>query len=458
MVKANKPTAAGEGTTSVIADYILASDFASIPDEVRKEAIRTLLNWVGCAVGGSRHEAIDIVLAALSPFAGPAQVSVLGRTDKTDVLNAALLNGISSHVLDFDDTHLKTLIHPAGPVASAILALAEHRPVSGEDFLHALVLGIEVECRIGKAVCPAHYDVGWHVTGTTGVLGAAAAAGRLLGLSNQQMRWALGIAATQASGLQAMFGSMCKSFHVGRAAQSGLAAALLAANGFTSSEQAIEAPKGFANALSTERDYSEITEALGERFELLLNTYKPFPCGACDHPTIDGCIQLRDKHALTPSDIDRVSLKVHPVVLELTGNRHPRVGLEGKFSVYHSAAVALVRGKVGVSEYTDEAVNDPETVALRERITAEVGQDIGMDQADVTVTLTNGRTLHTFVEHTIGSVDKPMSDDDLDLKVHDLCDSILGMDPVCNLISVCRGVLKLNAAASIATAATPTIG
>jgi 2-methylcitrate dehydratase PrpD len=383
---------------------------------------------------------------------------VLGRTEKTDILNAALLNGISSHVLDFDDTHLRTVIHPAGAVASAILALAEHRPVSGEDFLHALILGIEVECRIGNAVYPAHYDVGWHITGTAGVFGAAAATGRLLRLSHQQMRWALGIAATQASGLQAMFGSMCKSFHVGRAAQGGLSAALLAAKGFTSSEQAIEAPKGFANVLSTERDYTEITEALGERFELLLNTYKPFPCGVCDHPTIDGCLQLRRKHALTPIDIDRVNLKVHPLVLELTGNRSPRLGLEGKFSVYHSAAVALVRGKVGVSEYTDEAVNDPEIVALRERITAEGGHEINIDQADVMITLTDGRTLHTFVEHAIGSADKPMSDDDLDLKVQDLCDPILGRDAVRNLISVCRGVLNLDAAASIATAATPTIG
>ena len=148
---------------------------------VRKEARRTLLNWVGCAVGGSRHETVDIAIAALAPFSGPAQASVLGRRERLDILHAALMNGISSHVFDFDDTHLKTVIHPAGPVVSAILALAEHRPMSGRDFLTAMVVGIEAECRIGNAVYPAHYDRGWHITGTAGVFGAAAACGTLPG-------------------------------------------------------------------------------------------------------------------------------------------------------------------------------------------------------------------------------------------------------------------------------------
>jgi len=207
---------------------------------------------------------------------------------------AALMNGITSHTFDFDDTHLKTVIHPSGPVASAILALTETRRVTGPEFLHAFVLGVEVSCRIGNAVYPSHYDVGWHITGTTGVFGAAAATGRLLRLDEQQMTWALGIAATQASGLREMFGTMCKPFHPGNAARNGLLAALLARTNFTSSSQAIEAPRGFANVLATERRYEEITEHLGSTWEILENTYKPFACGIVIHPTIDGCIQLRN--------------------------------------------------------------------------------------------------------------------------------------------------------------------
>ncbi len=178
-----------------------------LPDGVRKEATRTLLNWVGCAVGGSRHETVDTAISALSPFSGPAQATVLGRHERMDVLHAALMNGISSHIFDFDDTHLRTIIHPAGPVASAILALAEYRSVTGAEFLNALVLGAEVECRIGNAVYPAHYDVGWHITGTVGPFGAAAAVGKLLHLNEQQMVWALSLAATQPVGLREMFGT-----------------------------------------------------------------------------------------------------------------------------------------------------------------------------------------------------------------------------------------------------------
>ena len=158
-----------------------------------------------------------------SPFSGPAQASLLGRRERFDVMNAAFINGVSSHIFDFDDTHLRTIVHPAGPVASAIMALSEYRPVSGADFLHALILGAEVECRIANAVYPAHYDIGWHITGTVGPFGAAAAAGKLLKLSEQQMVWALGLAATQPVGLREMFGTMTKSFHPGRAAQNGSA-------------------------------------------------------------------------------------------------------------------------------------------------------------------------------------------------------------------------------------------
>ena len=227
IARAGASTAPAD-VTRRLAQYVVSAQPAELPEKVRKEAARTLVNWVGCAVGGSRHETLNIAIRALAPFSGPAQASILGRPERMDVLNAAFMNGISSHIFDYDDTHLKTVIHPAGPVASAILALSEYRPVSGRDFVHALVLGVETECRIGNAVYPAHYDIGWHITGTAGVFGAAAAAGKILGLSEQQMVWAIGLAATQPVGLREMFGTMTKSFHPGRAAHNGLTAALLA--------------------------------------------------------------------------------------------------------------------------------------------------------------------------------------------------------------------------------------
>src|SRR5438552_3076127 len=216
-----------------------------------------------------------------------------------------MINGISSHVLDFDDTH-PTIIHPAGPVASAILALSEHRPTSGSEFINALVLGIEAECRIGNAVYPAHYDAGWHITGTAGVFGSATAVGKLLGLSTQEMVWAIGLAATQAAGLREMFGSMGKAFHPGRSAQNGYVAALLAREGFTSGERSLEGPRGFAAVQASTYDLSKITRGLGDDWDLRVNTYKPFPCGIVNHPTIDGCIQLHDEHHAPADRIDAV--------------------------------------------------------------------------------------------------------------------------------------------------------
>src|SRR5690606_11330930 len=167
-----------------------------IPASIRAEGVRTFVNWLGCAVGGATHETVDRALDVVRLFSGPERAQVIGRAERLDELHAALLNGISSHVLDYDDTHLKTIIHPAGPVASAILAVSESRAISGRDFLTALVTGIEVECRIGNCVYPEHYDRGWHITGTAGVFGAAAATGKLLGLTQQQMVWAFGMAAT----------------------------------------------------------------------------------------------------------------------------------------------------------------------------------------------------------------------------------------------------------------------
>ncbi len=439
--------------TRRLADYVVDSRWSDIPADARREALRSFLNWVGCAVGGCRHETTERALAALSEFSGPRQATVLGRRERLDILHAALINGISSHVFDFDDTHLKTIIHPSGPVASAILALAEHRPVDGKEFLHAFILGVEVECRIGNAIYPAHYDAGWHITGTAGVFGAAAAAGKLLGLSAQQMAWALGIAATQAAGLREMFGTMCKPFHVGRAAQNGLASSLLAARNFTSSEQALEAPRGFTHVLSSARDFTKITEGLGQSFEILLNTYKPFACGVVIHPVIDGCIALRNEHRLAPEQIEAISVKVHPLVLELTGKKTPQTGLEGKFSVYHSAAVAIVHGAAGPLQYSDACVRDPMVVRLRDRVTATVGPQVREDEAHVMLRLRDGRILSKHVEHAIGSVQRPMSNADLEAKFRDLARDILPEAQVERLLALCWSLAELGDTAEVARAA-----
>ena len=317
--------------TKVLANYLVSSKIEDIPEDVRHEARRSIVNYLGCALGGSQEPAMDAAIRALGPYSGPPTSSVLGRSERFDPLHASLMNGISSHVHDFDDTTPKNYIHPTSPVASALFAYSSNSIVSGEDFMHAFILGFEAECRVGNAVFPAHYDAGWHITGTAGVFGSAASIGRLLGLSDQQMVWALGLAATQAAGLREMFGSMAKSFHPGRSAQNGYAAALLAGSGFTSGEQGIEGPRGFAAVQSAEYELSKVTENLGVDFNLRDNTYKPYPCGIVVHPTIDGCIQIHQEHHTSPDQIKAVRLRVAPLVLDLCNKQQITEGLEGKF-------------------------------------------------------------------------------------------------------------------------------
>jgi 2-methylcitrate dehydratase PrpD len=314
----------------------------------------------------------------------------------------------------------------------------------------ALVIGIETEFRIGMAVTPAHYRVGWHITGTAGVFGSAAAAGKLLGLSEQQMCWALGLAAAQPVGLQEMFGSMTKSFHPGRAAQNGLTAALLARAGYTASEQGLEAKRGWLNVLSTACDYAALTDP---GWEILNNSYKPFACGLVVHPVIDGCIRLRNENGLTADMIDRIEVAVHPRVMDVTAIKDPKTGLEGKFSVYHAAAVAVVAGAAGEREFSDEVVRATAVAQLRRRVSATIDPGLGKAQARVEILLKSGDRLAAFVEHAVGSVQNPMSDRMLEDKFRGLSEGILSPGEIERLIDLCWGADKLADAGDIARSA-----
>ena len=419
--------------TQLLAHFVATHPSRGWSDAVDHAAHRTFLNWLGCAVGAAEHESVQAALAAVRLLQPAPQASVLGRRDKVDMASAALLNGISSHTFDFDDTHLKTIIHPAGPVASALLALAEHTGASGRALMDALVLGIDVSCRVGNAMYPDHYDRGWHITGSTGTVGAAAGCARLLGLSEAQTAMALGIAASQPIGMREQFGSMTKPFHPGGAARAGLMSALLAQQGFTASPKALEAPRGMMQTISTKHDWSEITQGLGQQFEIALNTFKPFACGIVIHPCIDGCAQLRAQ-GITPEQIASREIRVHSLVLELTGKKEPADGLQAKFSVYHGCAAGLMFGRAAEEEFSDAIVTRPDMVALRRKVVATVDDSIDESAADITAVLTDGRRVHLRVEHAIGSLQNPMTDAQLEAKFHGLSDAVLGAAQTSELI------------------------
>jgi 2-methylcitrate dehydratase PrpD len=405
--------------TQTLASYVVSSRLDEIPRDIVHEAKRALLNFVGCAVGGSREPAVDVAIRALKPFSGEPAARLLARPERFDPLYASVINGISGHVYEYDDTTPMNYIHPTPPVASALFAYCTANRTRGHDFIHAFVMGFEAESRVGNAVYPAHYNAGWHITATAGVFGAAAAIGKLLNLSVQQMIWAFGLAATQASGLREMFGSMAKSFHAGHAARNGYLSAVMAQAGFTAGEHAIEGARGFVPVLASEYDLTKVTAGLGQDFQLRYNTYKPYPSGIVVHPTVDGCIDLHREYHPAPESIRAVRVRVAPLVLDLCNKRDLRQGLDSKYSIYHSAAIGLVRGKAGIAEYSDAAVDDPAIKRVRERVTAIADPNITEDQSNIEVELDNGTLLHRFIECSLGNVRRPLSDRQLEDKLRD---------------------------------------
>jgi 2-methylcitrate dehydratase PrpD len=354
--------------TRLLADWAVDSQWPAIDARVKAATARSLLNWLGCALGGANDAAVDRLIGALQPLAGHGPSPLLGRAETTDPATAALVHAFASNILDYDDTHWATAIHPAGTVASALVAWAGQEPVTGEDFLHAFLLGMEIECRIGMAVSPGHYERGWHITATCGVFGAAVAVGRVMRLSHQQMRWAIGHAATQSSGLVASLGTMAKSLNIGNAARSGLVAAQLARHGLTSNACVLEAKFGFADVMGSGPPGASLCDGLGRHWECERNTFKPYPCGFVLHPALDACLALPQAGGLSVAQIAGVVMKVHPLALVRADRRHPADGLEAKLSLQHAVAMVLLRGDAGVRAFTDGAVNDAAVRACRELV------------------------------------------------------------------------------------------
>jgi 2-methylcitrate dehydratase PrpD len=410
----------GSRHSSVLAGFIAGSRVADLPPALLHEAKRSLLNFFAAALGGCQDIAVQRALAVVAPFSGPPRASVIGRPERLDGLHAAFLNAISANVFDFDDTHPATVIHPSAPVAPAVLALAESQRLSGLQLLHAFALGIEATCRIGNAVSPGHYARGWHITSTCGVFGAAVAVGKCLGLDARQQLWALGNASAQSSGLIETLGTMAKSLGVGNAARNGLVAALAAQVGFSGPDQPLEGPRGFAQVMGEHPNLDALTDGLGEHWEALHNTYKPYPCGIVLHAAIDACLAIRAQAAFKPASIQAIVVRSHPLLGQRTNRPAVTTGREAQVSAQHSVAIVLLTGLAGLPQYSDAAVADPAVQALRAKIRLEDDPSMGREAAQVSLTLRDGRVLSSRIEHARGSLQQPLSDAELENKLRDL--------------------------------------
>jgi 2-methylcitrate dehydratase PrpD len=328
--------------------------------------------------------------------------------------------------------------------------------VSGEGLLAAFALGVELECRLCKAltVPPAKGSMAWSGTGITGGFGAAVAAGSLLGLTMMEMRTAIGIALSQAAGFRAMHGSLCTPLMPAQASQTGLRAALLAQAGFTSSASPLEGRYGYLSVFCEQPDLEALTGGLGERFEILRNTYKPYPCGIVIHPIIDACLALRAAHGLETSRIASVAVKASPGAMALCNNRDPKNEMQAHVSLHHWVAVCFIRGTVRIQDMdTETAVKDPALMAFQARVEATLDAGRTPDSAEVTVTLVDGRQLVSAIEHGIGSAARPMTDAELEVKFAGMAMPVLGDARTRSLMAQCWGLAGLADAGELARAA-----
>lgn len=404
--------------TRTLARYAAQSRFEDLPAEVRHEGLRAFANFIGCAAGAAREDAVERMLAVVSEYDGGPQATVVGRRERLDVLNAALVNSLSSAALSFNDTHYQTVAHPSSPVGAAALAMAERRPVSGKDLVHAVVLGVELQCRAGMVLCvpPAEVSVGLSMQGLVGGIGAAVAAGKLMGLDEDGMCRAIGHAINQCGGLREAHASMGSPFTPGHAARCGVFAALLAEKGFTINDTMLEGVKGFAVTYAQNAQPQAAIDSLGEHFEILSLAYKPYPSGFVTHPVIDVCLDLARRETYDPSAIEKVELTVNPLTLHLCNRAEPRDRAQAFVSFQHWAAVSLRFKAAGVAQITEAMVADPDVAALRRKVVATGRDDVAREAADVRVTLKGGRTLTAKVERCIGSTGVPISDEDLTRK------------------------------------------
>jgi 2-methylcitrate dehydratase PrpD len=395
--------------TKTLCGHLAAACFDDLTPAAVREARRGVLDWVGCALAASRHRTIDTLLAVLQEVSGKRQATVLGRGLKLGLLDAPLANGQMGHVLDYDDTHMGgVILHTSSPVLAALLALAERAPVSGRDFMLAYSVGFEAGVRSGRTA-PGHHKGGWHLTGTLGSIAAGAAAGKLLKLNQQKLTYALGIATTQAGGMQQNRGTMCKSFHAGKAAANGVLAAMLAERGFDSTQEIIEGERGFCRIYSDTAAPDELTAGLGGPWMIETNGHKPYACGVVLHPLIDAMVAIHQRTRVAPQTVSKIALRVHPHVLSITGVMEPSTGLQSKFSYRHSAAVALADGNAGIPQYTDAKAADPLLVELRRKVTAVGDETLRRDEAWATL-VAGGVREEVHIRHASGTVDNPMND------------------------------------------------
>ena len=433
------------GPTSLLARFVAEHECDQIPEQVLHAARRALVDHIGVTVSGSADDATRRARDAIAASESGGGATVVGDRMRVSPPFAAFLNAFASHVLDLDDVYNPpgTTVHGSCSVWPAILAVADTRPVTGRDALASFALGFEAETRVAHAAGQTHYDVGWHVTGTSGHVGAAAAAARTMGLGHKQVEHAIAAGATQAAGLRIMAGSDLKSMHPGKAAMDGVLAATLVEHGLSASAQALEGDFGYLAVMSDDPSPDRISVGLGETWNLTHNGYKLYPSGSLTHPMIDGVIDLVTENDIAPGNVTVIDIRVSPPAARFTDRPRPTASMQAKFSLRHCAAAAVIFRRVGTDELSEEVLARTDVIALRDRVKVVADAALGKQDADVELTLASGQTLSTQVRGNRGTPSAPLDDDELGAKFRELVEPVLGTERTERLLATCWRVDEL---------------
>jgi 2-methylcitrate dehydratase PrpD len=429
--------------TEYVADFTLDLRHDDIPAGVRHTAIEHILDGYGLALSGHEEEGHAIMRRYAERAVCVPEVALLGTGLRSSAEMAALVNGLAMHAMDYDDTQLSTdpesiyglLTHPTTPVLGATSAIAELIGATGPELLTAYVAGVEVACRTSDASNPRHYQKGFHSTGTFGAIGAVAGAGKLLGLSREQLLFAFGIAAALSGGYRENFGTMTKPLHAGQAAEAGVLAARLAADGFTAARNILEAPRGMYSASSDGYEPARIDGKLGSPFffEDPGISIKPYPSGSLSHPGQDAVLELVHEHDIRPKDVDEAIAGTNSAMPNALIYSLPQTALEAKFSFPFFLAIAILRRKVGIEEFRDEVVRSPEVQEMMKRCHHVVDAEIdarGFQQMDtrITIRLKDGRVVEKVESFATGHPQKPMSRARLEEKFFECAELAIDLD------------------------------
>ena len=414
-----------EGLTGRFARFTAQTRNADIPGPIYEHAKVALLDWYAVTIAGKDDPLVLKLIRFADLMGGHEQATVLGHGMKKSVIQATLINGAASHALDYDDTLMSFVGHPSVALFPSLLAVAEWKGKKGAELLAAYIVGFKAIAALGTYAGMSHYLAGWHSTSTMGHLASASACSHLLGLDEEQTTHALGIAATQASGLKRVFGTMCKPFHAGRCSEAGLTSALLASDGFTSAEDILEGSQGFFEVLQADRN-EESLETLGQTWDIegLAQKYHASCHGT--HSAIEAASRIVGDEGLTVSDIKSVAVKCSQVALSAAHEKDPRTGLAGKFSIAYCVANALLRGNTGMQAFTDEKVNDPEIREFMGKISVALDEKKVAMEADVEVKTTGGTVYSAFsdVFQEVPGLD--VKKEKIRAKFEDLCGPVLG--------------------------------